>query len=91
MNDILDDLSVKTLPVIQGYNGAYVDEEFVLQTFQEAAAEIKRLRALNEQASKCLLKAAAALGTLSISTYPGSHIATNALRQIEELIDSKGE
>lgn len=82
MTNILDDLSVKTLPVVESNRGEYVDEEWVFETFAEAAAEIKRLRELNDKAGKVLAIAAAALGTLSISTYSGSHIASNALIQM---------
>ena len=42
--DILDDLDLKVLPVIEGYNGEYVDEDFVLATFASAAEEIRQLR-----------------------------------------------
>lgn len=88
MTDILDDLSVKQLPEVQGYNGSYVDEEVVLQTYKEAADEIRQLRALNEKAARCLSAAYAALGTLATSTYPGSHIAVNALRRMADIADS---
>jgi len=82
MTDILDDLSTKRLPEIEGYNGPYVDEDWVFATFDAAAAEIKRLRELNDKAGRALAVAAAALGTLSISTYPGCHIAGKALNQM---------
>ena len=88
MADVLDDLSVKSLPEVQGYNGSYVDEDVVLQTYKEAADEIRQLRALNEKAARCLSVAYAALGTLVTSEYAGSHIASNALRRMADITDS---
>ena len=88
MADVLDDLSVKQLPEVQGYNGSYVDEDVVLQTYQEAADEIRKLRALNEKAARCLSVAYAALGTLAMSEYAGSRIASNAMRRMAEITDS---
>ena len=49
----------------------------------EAADEIERLRADNAKAAKVIAHAAAALGTLSIGY--GGHIASSALRRMEEL------
>lgn len=44
MSDLVERLRVKALPQIGGYNGDYTDEEYVLETFAEAADEIERLR-----------------------------------------------
>lgn len=90
MNDILDDLSVKTLPEIEGYNGSYVNEDWVLQTFQDAAAEIKYLRALNDKTARCLSVAYAGLGTIALPNYAGdmrAH-ATDTMRRMAEIVDS---
>ena len=87
MTDILNDLSVKQLPEIQGYHGPYVNEDWVLETFSSAAKEIKRLRHLNEKAAKCLSVATAALGTLSMSMHSGSHIASHALKQMSDTLE----
>lgn len=62
--DIVERLRAKTLPQIGGYNGEYTDEDYVFETFVEAADEIERLR------KKCD-KQAMILRRLNPENFPG--------------------
>ncbi len=44
-DDLKRRLRAKTLPQISGYNGDYVNEDYVLETFSEAANRIEELEA----------------------------------------------
>ena len=49
MEDILKELR-EPLPIVEGYNGEYVDADAVLGIFKDAADEIERLREAIRQA-----------------------------------------
>lgn len=42
INSVLYKLNSKELPYIQGYNGDYVNEDYVLEVFEEAHEELQR-------------------------------------------------
>jgi hypothetical protein len=44
-DDLLMRLRAKQLPQISGYNGDYVNEDYVLETFSDAADRIEKLEA----------------------------------------------
>lgn len=57
MFGLIERLRAKTLPQISGYTGDYTDDDYVLETFAEAADEIERIRKTLDLIARCDFRA----------------------------------